>query len=103
MHTALPSYVNTLKSVDEEIFDSWGFYYGRMTRILPVYFASFLFALPLTPLGHNHHSGHFANEFWGSFLALYGVQMWVVWFGFGPNRASWTVSTLFFFYLVFPR
>ena len=91
------------KSVDEEIFDSWGFYYGRMTRILPIYLAAFLFALPLTPLGHNHHSGHLANEFWGSFFALYGVQMWVVWFGFGPNRASWTVSTLFFFYLVFPR
>ena len=93
-----------LKSDQEEIFDSWGFYYRRMTRILPVYYASFLFALlPLIPLMLSHHSDHFANEFWGSFLALYGVQMWVVWLSFVPNGASWTVSTLFFFYLVFPR
>ena len=75
-----------------------------MTRILPVYYASFLFALlPYTPLRLNHHSGHFANALWGSFLTFYGVQMWVVWLGFVPNGASWTVSTLFFFYLVFPR
>ena len=39
----------------------------------------------------------------GSILSLYGVQMWVVIYGFGPVAPSWTVSTLFFFYLVFPR
>ena len=91
------------KSADEEIFDSWGFYYGRMTRLLPVYYATYIFALILTPLGHNHDHGNIYNQIWGSFLALFGVQTWVLKFGFGPVGPSWTISTLFFFYLLFPR
>lgn len=88
---------------DEEAFDSWGFYYGRMTRILPVYYATWLFAIALTPLGHNHDSGNLRNAIWGGFASIYGVQTWVLVLGFGPDGPSWTVSTLFFFYLLFPR
>ena len=45
-----------------------------------------------------------SNEVTGSIVSLYGVQMWVLIYGFGPvNGPNWTVSTLFFFYLVFPR
>ena len=36
---------------EEEIFDSWRFYFNRMTRLLPVYYATYLFALVLSPLG----------------------------------------------------
>ena len=61
-------------SPDEETFDSWGFYYGRMTRILPVYIATWLFALALTPLGHNHDSGNLKNAIWGGFASVYGIQ-----------------------------
>ena len=98
-------------SVSEEtIFDSWGFYYARMVRILPVYYAIYLFALPLFPFGYGDQQIPKLMSFlglegvmWGSLSALYGVQMWIPILGFGPVGPSWTVSTLFFFYLVFPR
>ena len=61
-------------SPDDETFDTWGFYYGRITRILPVYVATWLFALALTPLGHNHDSGNLKNAIWGGFASVYGIQ-----------------------------
>ena len=45
-----------------------------MTRILPVYIATWLFALALTPLGHNHDSGNLRNAIWGGFASVYGIQ-----------------------------
>ena len=91
------------KSTEEEIFDSWGFYYGRMIRILPIYYATYIFSLILSPLIHNYQDGNINDEVWGSFLALYGIQTWVLKFGFGPIIPSWFISTMFFFYLLFPR
>ena len=69
-HSSRKSFVSS----DEETFDTWGFYYGRMTRILPVYIATWLFALALTPLGHNHDSGNLKNAIWGGFASVYGIQ-----------------------------
>ena len=96
-------------SSEEEVFDSWGFYYARMARILPVYYAIYLLALPSIPLGHELGFQKMVRiiglegVMWGSLSALYGVHMWIVILGFGPVGPSWTLSTLFFFYLVFPR
>ena len=80
------------------------FYLNRFTRILPVYYICFIVGVILIPFGHSY----FAPEnLWfnagGSILSLFLVQSWVMVFGLGPNGPSWTVSTLFFFYLVFPR
>ena len=41
------------KNAEEEIFDSWRFYFNRMTRLLPVYYATYLFAIILSPLGSS--------------------------------------------------
>ena len=95
---------------EEDIFDSWGFYYARMIRILPVYYAIYLFALPLVPLDNNELLRIFGLQqlMWTAFYSIYGVQMWDFGLGGGaafgvPIGPSWTLSTLFFFYLVFPR
>ena len=39
---------------EKEIFDSKEFYIGRLTRILPVYYATWLIAFPLMFLGHSY-------------------------------------------------
>ena len=36
---------------NEEIFDSWEFYFGRVSRILPVYYLTLILAIPQIPLG----------------------------------------------------
>jgi len=88
------------------IFDSTTFYFKRLTRILPVYYLCFLYALPL-----SFFVWYFASEnseirneiISGSISSLFLVQSWLIEFGQGLNGAAWTVSTLFFFYLVYPR
>ena len=84
---------------NENIFDSATFYFGRLTRILPVYYICFLYALPLIPLLWQWGP----NVIGGSISAVFLVQTWIIVLGFGPDGPSWTVSTLFFFYLVYPR
>ena len=87
-----------------DIFDSMDFYLHRLARILPVYYTCFIIGAILIPLGHSYFA---PDNLWfnagGSILSLFLVQTWVMVFGFGPNGPSWTVSTLFFFYLIFPR
>ena len=89
---------------DKEVeFDSWNFYKSRFTRILPVYYATYLYALPLIFLGHNDiispydYNGGIA----GSVLAIFLQHQ--VFLKASPNGPSWTVSTLFFFYWFYPR
>ena len=84
---------------NENIFDSATFYFGRLTRILPIYYICFLYSLPLIPI-----LGQWSpNVIGGSISAVFLVQTWIIVLGFGPDGPSWTVSTLFFFYLVYPR
>ena len=88
----------------QEIFDSIAFYLSRFARILPVYYFCIIVGAILIPLGHGPQS---PENLWfnvgGSVMSLFLLQTWVLVFGFGPNGPSWTVSTLFFFYLVYPR
>ena len=97
-------------SRSEDAFESWDFYYQRMVRILPVYYTVYLFAIILVALGYEDGDGvmgmrTFGIEYavWGAFSALFGVQTWIMIFGVGPTAPAWFISTLFFFYLVFPR
>ena len=96
------------------IFDSTTFYFKRLTRVLPVYYVCFLYSLPLSISGWYFASGNpeitkdqlhnWTKEFIGGIVSsLFVVQTWLVEFGNGPNGAAWTISTLFFFYLVYPR
>ena len=87
-------------------FNFQEFWHGRLVRILPVYYATFALALILVPLGYGPDESlrdDVDMKIWGSFAALYGVQSWIMAFGFGPVAPAWTISTLFFFYILFPR
>ena len=97
---------------DEEIFDSIDFYLRRFTRILPVYyFCLFCGAIMLQLLPFNgslNDSSVFGGDLLVSILLM---QTWTnklfwcqgIMLGYGTNEVGWTVSTLFFFYLVYPR
>ncbi len=83
-------------------FNFISFYLGRFTRILPVYYFCLIFSAILIPFGHTNFTAFWYNGY-GSLVAVFLVQTWVLVFGVGPNEPAWTVSTLFFFYLVYPR
>ena len=87
-------------------FNYQEFWHARAIKILPVYYTTFAFAFILMLLGNEpeeRQSDDVNMKIWGSFVALYGVQSWILAFGFGPVGPSWTISTLFFFYILFPR
>ena len=84
-------------------FDFKRFYQNRFARIAPVYYVGTLIALPLVIFGH----GWVSPSEWGAVLAsnLLAVQMWVphpAIYGKSIDGPGWTISTLAFFYLVFP-
>ena len=90
----------------QEIFDSIDFYLGRFTRILPVYYFCMVVGIVLIPFGHSYSAPeNILANVGGTLLSIFLVQIWVMnpFTGFGPNGPAWTVSTLFFFYLVYPR
>ena len=89
---------------DDSVINTKEFLFGRVTRILPVYYFTLLFAIPLLPLGHSYFSpSNYSCVFGGTFAAFFLIQMWILILWFGPNGPSWTVSTLSFFYLLFPK
>ena len=93
-----------LNESNQETFDSTDFHLSRFARILPVYYFCIIVGAILIPFGHSFsRPGDLWFNVGGSVLSLFLLQTWVLVFGFGPNGPSWTVSTLFFFYLVYPR
>ena len=84
-------------------FDIKNYLFGRISRILPVYYFCFLASLPLIPLGHSYFAPNdYFHTIGGSFASMGLIQTWLLIFWFGSNGPSWTVSTLFFFYLMYP-
>ena len=85
-------------------FKTRNFLMGRVARILPVYYFCFFFALPKILLGYcNFPPNMYVYSVGGSVASLFLVQSWILYFGFGPVWLSWTISTLAFFYISFPR
>ena len=86
-------------------FDFKKFLIGRFTRILPIYWLTFLINLPLIFLGHSYYApdseiGYLLYNF-TIFISLF--QSWIGQMaGGGPNWPAWTISTLFFFYYIYP-
>ena len=94
--------------IKENFFNYSNFIFGRASRILPIYYFCLVFAFPLIPLGHAYFSGsnlasNLILSIGGGLAALFLVQTWILFFSFGPNGPSWTVSTLCFFYICFPK
>lgn len=84
-------------------FDFKSFYRNRFARITPVYYVGILIALPLCIFGH----GWVQRSEIGRVVAtnLFALQMWMphpAIFNRNIDGPSWTISTLAFFYLIFP-
>jgi len=84
-------------------FDLRRFYQNRFARIAPVYYVGLLVALPLCFFGH----GWVSPAEMGLVLPsnLLAVQTWVphpALYGKSIDGPGWTISTLAFFYLLFP-
>lgn len=81
-------------------FDVKHYYRNRFARIAPVYYVTMLIALPLAVFGHGWVSP--SDIGWVFATNLFAVQMWA---SLPPPSfvgPAWTISTLAFFYLVFP-
>ncbi len=81
-------------------FDMKRYYRNRIARIAPVYYATMLMALPLAVFGYGWVS---ASEIgWVFATNLFALQMWGSYPPLSFVGPAWTISTLAFFYLVFP-
>jgi peptidoglycan/LPS O-acetylase OafA/YrhL len=81
-------------------FDIKRYYRNRFARIAPVYYVTMLIALPLAVFGRGWVSP--SDIDWVFATNIFAVQMWA---SLPPPSfvgPAWTISTLAFFYLVFP-
>ena len=76
------------------------YYRNRFARIAPVYYVTMLMALPLAVFGHGWVSP--TDIGWVFATNLFAVQMWASLPPLSFVGPAWTISTLAFFYLVFP-
>jgi peptidoglycan/LPS O-acetylase OafA/YrhL len=81
-------------------FEVKHFYRNRFARIAPVYYVVMLIALPLAVFGRGWVSP--SDIGWVFMTNLFAVQMWSSLPPLSFAGPAWTVSTLAFFYLVFP-
>ena len=85
--------------------DKWTseFYRNRFARVAPLYWLTNVFAMPLAWLGRGWIDGNNAGQFMGAFVTtVTGVWMWFPYFG-SFNGPGWTISSLFFMWLTFPK
>jgi peptidoglycan/LPS O-acetylase OafA/YrhL len=81
-------------------FEVKHYYRNRFARIAPVYYVVMLIALPLAAFGHSWVSP--SDIGWVFATNLFAVQMWASLPPLSFAGPAWTISTLAFFYLVFP-
>lgn len=81
-------------------FDVKDYYRNRFARIAPVYYVAMLIALPLAVFGRSWVSQ--SDIGWVFATNLFAVQMWSSLPPLSFAGPAWTISTLAFFYLVFP-
>ena len=83
-------------------FKSLEYYFGRWIRIIPVYYFCLFFHSLLIFFDCSYYEYSNITQNVGGFVtSLFCVQTWTLYFGLGPNRPAWTVSTLLFFYISF--
>ena len=76
------------------------YYRNRFARIAPVYYVAMLIALPLAVFGHSWVPP--SDIGWVFATNLFAMQMWASLPPLSFVGPAWTVSTLAFFYLLFP-
>ncbi|MDJ0827730.1 MAG: acyltransferase [Rhodobacter sp.] len=76
------------------------FYRNRVARIAPVYYVAMLIALPLAVAGRSWVPPEWIP--WTLATNLFAVQMWISWVPVSFVGPAWTISTLAFFYVLFP-
>jgi len=81
-------------------FDVKHYYRNRFARIAPVYYVAMLIALPLAVFGRGWVSP--SDIGWVFATNIFAVQMWASLPPLSFAGPAWTISTLTFFYLVFP-
>ncbi len=81
-------------------FDIKHYYRNRLARIAPVYYVTMLIALPLAVFDHGWVSP--SDIGWAFATNLFAIQMWASFPPLSFVGPAWTISTLAFFYLVFP-
>lgn len=85
---------------EQTSFNLKRYYCNRFSRIAPLYYATMLMALPLAIFGHGWVStSDIASVFATN---LFAMQMWTSYPPLSFVGPAWTISTLAFFYLVFP-
>jgi peptidoglycan/LPS O-acetylase OafA/YrhL len=81
-------------------FDVKHYYRNRFARIAPVYYVAMLLALPLAVFGRGWVPP--SDIGWVFATNIFAVQMWASLPPLSFVGPAWTISTLVFFYLVFP-
>lgn len=76
------------------------YYRNRIARIFPIYYVAMLIALPLAVFDHGWVSP--SDIGWVFATNLFAVQMWTSFPPLSFVGPAWTISTLAFFYLLFP-
>lgn len=80
------------------------FYALRLARIYPVHFATLMAVVAMVAVGQRYHvdlspKGYLVSDF---FLNIFLVQTWVPNFELNWNYPSWSISSEWFAYLIFP-
>ena len=89
---------------EEKIFNTHNYLIGRCTRILPIYWVTYLFGIPLIFAGHSYIK-YESSEDLGTLIGFLLVPLLLIqtWIGLlmasGPDGPSWTV--IYFFKIIF--
>ena len=90
-------------------FDRRKFYINRFARLLPVYYLTNIISMPQVPGPAAFAAGNDCDEsgYWADLagrltLTAFGLTSWTGNAVSPPNGVTWTISTMSFFYIVFP-
>merc|ERR550519_340748 len=106
-HTSCCCKSATIEDGQSSLFQTFKFYRNRFARIMPMYYfanfvlglTAYLFAFDTAPYSDTETVVAFGCAVFDSLLPVGMILPGVLWPIVG---ASWTISTLWFFYIVFP-
>ena len=87
---------------NEAHFNAKHFWRRRMARTLPLFYLTNLMVIPLVYAGYHDLLADPGNLYIAYGLTLFAATTWLPW-PFPLNGPSWFVSTMWFFYWIFPN